>query len=402
MRIVILSPYFPWPAVGGPKLRIFGILKELSACGHELFLLAGHAGPVSANPLSSLCRNVEFYRPPSNSSFSRPLIAGLRTLFSPFPYVTAKFRNAQVVRAIRVFLTSQQFDLVFANFAFLADAVPEEVAKRVPVVLDEHESEGLLWRQYLRQANVLMKGFALINLLKLVWFRRRLGSRIAVILCASDREAAYARSVLPRNVVAWTVPNGVDSDGYGQISVSPDSKAIILCGAMGVYRNAQAAIWFAQNIFPKIRREIADAELWVVGASPTAEVRALAQKSGIYVTGTVEDVRPYYQKAAVAVAPYRFGEGTKLKVLEAMACGVPLVSTSIGCQGIEVVDGQHVLIANTERDFARHVIGLLHDADKRAQLADASRRLIEEKYTWKTIVRNLDPILKELAGRSRV
>jgi glycosyltransferase involved in cell wall biosynthesis len=180
-----------------------------------------------------------------------------------------------------------------------------------------------------------------------------------------------------------------------------DSNAIILCAGLSVYRNRQAALWFAQNVFPTVRKEIPNAEFWIVGSNPNREIRELEETPGVHVTGTVEDVRPYYRRAVVSVAPYRYGEGTKLKVLEAMASGVPVIGTTIGCQGIEVVDGEQVLIANSEKEFSDGVIDLLRDAKRRTQMAGAARRLIEQKYTWKKIVGDLEPKLQALVTRSQ-
>jgi glycosyltransferase involved in cell wall biosynthesis len=266
------------------------------------------------------------------------------------------------------------------------------------LVLDEHESEGLLWRQYLRQGSAAMRGFALLNLIKLTWYQRRLASRIDALLCASDRETEFARRYLPTRVALWTVPNGIDADYYDSLLVPrKDSEAIILCGGLSVYRNRLAALWFSRNVFPAVRREVPGAEFWIVGADPSQEIRDLAEIPGIHVTGTVEDVRPYYGRAAVSVAPYHYGEGTKLKVLEAMAAGVPVVSTTIGCQGIDVADGEHVLIADSEREFGMRVTALLRDERMRAKLARAARQRIDEKYTWKKIVGGLEPCLLALA-----
>lgn len=404
MRILVLSPFFPWPLYGGNMIRIFGILKELSCRGHEIFLLAGHSGPAPSpeNPVGSLCREMEFYRAPGSSQHSHPLQARLRALFSPYPYNASRFGSNEIRRVIQTILAQQHFDLILANFAFLADSVPRQVARGTPVVLDEHESEGLLWRQYLHQGSMAMRAFALLNLLKLVWFQKRLASRIDAILCASDRETEFARTFIPAKVGLWTVPNGIDADSYRSLlTAQKDSNAIILCGGLSVFRNRLAALWFAQKVFPAVRREVPDAEFWIVGSDPNQEIRDLEKTPGIHVTGTVEDVRPYYARAAVSVAPYRYGEGTKLKVLEAMASGVPVVTTTIGCQGIDVVHGEQVLIADSEEDFSGQVIDLLRDAEKRAHLAGAARRRIEEKYTWKKIVGDLEPKLLALVKKGR-
>jgi glycosyltransferase involved in cell wall biosynthesis len=153
-------------------------------------------------------------------------------------------------------------------------------------------------------------------------------------------------------------------------------------------------------MFPQVRREVPDAEFWIVGSNPNREIWRLAESPGIHVTGAVEDVRPYYAMAKVAVAPYRYGEGTKIKVVEAMACGTPMVSTSIGCQGLEVMDGRHLLIADNETDFSRRVIELLRDPEQGQAMATAARALAVEKYSWQGLISALEPKLQELARRT--
>jgi len=404
MRILVLSPFLPWPLKGGNVIRIFGILKELAGCGHEIFLLAGHSGaaPSPDNPVGTLCQHVEYYRPPGTSQHTHPWQGRLRALISPYPYNAARFGSNDIRRVIQAILARQHFDLILANFAFLADSVPRRMARQTPVVLDEHESEGLLWRQYLRRGGVAMRAFALLNLLKLAWFQKRLASRIAAILCASDRETEFARTFIPATVGLWTVPNGIDADSYTSLlTAQKNSNSIILCGGLSVFRNQVAALWFAQKVFPLVQREIPDADFWIVGSNPSQEILDLENTPGIHVTGTVDDVRPYYARAAVAVAPYRYGEGTKLKVLEAMASGVPVVATPIGCQGIDVVHGEHVLIADAEKEFGDQVIGLLREPERRACLAAAARRRIEERYTWRRIVGDLEPKLLALVKKNR-
>jgi glycosyltransferase involved in cell wall biosynthesis len=282
----------------------------------------------------------------------------------------------------------------------VAHAIPGEFARRTPVVLDEHESEGLLWRQYLRQGGVPKRAFALLNLIKMRWFQKAVGSCIAAMLCASDREAEFARTHLPPHVKLWTVPNGVDTDFY--VPGAPEgreSHSILLCASFAIYRNREAAIWFARTVFPRVKQEVPEAEFWIVGSHPNQEVRQLAEIPGVYVTGTVEDVRPYYARAAVSVAPYRYGEGTKLKVLEAMASGAPVVSTPIGCQGIEVKDGEHLLIVNSADEFASRIVQLLRNQELRRSMAARARSLIEREYAWKKIVGDLDPELCELVRK---
>ncbi len=403
MKILFLSPLVPWPLYGGNLVRIYGILQELSRHGHEIVMLAGYEGPPLADdhPVKLLCREVHLYPRSSSAKRTQPIVAALTSALSPQPYTAAKFGGRVVRENIRALLEKESFDMIFANFAFMADSVPLEFALRTPIVLDEHESEGLLWRQYLRQGGIPKRAFALLNLVKMHWFQKSVGTRVAAMLCASDRETEFARTFMPANVKLWTVPNGVDTDYF--VPGAPEDRekhSIVLCGGYGVYRNSEAALWFARSVYPLVKNEIPQAEFWIVGSNPNQEIQQLGETPGIHVTGTVPDVRPYYGRAAVTVAPYRYGEGTKLKVLEAMASGAPVVSTPIGAQGIAVKDGEHVLIVNSAEEFAQRIIDLLANEELRRTLAAKARTVIEREYSWKKIVGDLDPELRELV-RSR-
>ena len=404
MKILFLSPLVPWPLYGGNLVRIYGILRELSRHGHEIVLLAGSEGPPLSDdhPVRILCREVRLYPRSSSAKRTQPIVAALTSTLSPQPYTAAKFGGPVVQQNIRALLEKESFDMIFANFAFMAHSVPREFALRTPIVLDEHESEGLLWRQYLRQGGIPKRAFALLNLAKMHWFQKAVAGRIAAMLCASDRETEFARTFMPPNVKLWTVPNGVDTDYFVP---SPqherESNSIVLCGGYGVYRNSEAALWFARSVYPLVKKEVPQAEFWIVGSNPNQEIQQLGETAGIHVTGTVPDVRPYYARAAITVAPYRYGEGTKLKVLEAMASGAPVVSTPIGCQGIAVKDGEHVLIVNSAEEFARKIIDLLGNEELRRTLAAKARKVIEQEYSWKKIVGDLDPELRELVRSHR-
>ena len=402
MRILMLSPYVPWPLNGGPPIRIYYVLRELVRLGHEVVLLAGHDGPPlpATHPLRALCREIVTYQPPASARRGPPILSALRSLASPLPYVAAKFGARQIQQFVQRIAEKQDFDLIWAHFAFMAYAVPQELCQTTALVLDEHESEGLLWRQFLRHGSLAKRAFAAVNLIKLPAFQKRIMSRVAAVLSNSEREAAFTRRYAPSAVHVWAVPNGVDTTVFAPSQTAEDKKnAILLCSGLAVYRNREAALWFARRMFPQIRREVPDAEFWIVGSNPNHQIWKLAKTPGIHVTGTVEDVRPYYAMAKVAVAPYRYGEGTKIKVLEAMACGTPVVSTPVGCQGIDVVDGKHLLIADNEAGFGQRVIELLRNPQRAQMLAEAGRRQAEEKYSWESIICSLEPMLESLAAR---
>ncbi len=152
-------------------------------------------------------------------------------------------------------------------------------------------------------------------------------------------------------------------------------------------------------MFPAIRDVIPDAEFWIAGASPTREIWHLQKIEGVRVTGTVDDIRDYFTKAKVFVAPYRFGAGTKLKVLETMACGLPTVATEIGCRGIDAVNGKHLLMADGEQAIINAVVELLTNKKSARTIGKAGRALVLQKYRWKEIIGSLEVKLRQLVDK---
>lgn len=395
MRILVLTPHLPsWPPCGGSGLRMRYMLKELSQRGHQIVLFSVSMDPSShsLDSFKGLCEQVIVHPLPARSR----AVSALSSLFSPLSYPGSKFTSSQAKERLNSLLRSEQYDLVWVTPLFMADYLNFSLLQSSVVLLDQHESEELLWQEYIRSGSFLQKVFARLNLRKVEQLQKKFLKNVDVALCVSEMEANFMKSRAPDRMEVWTVPNGVDTEFFHHTVSHKSEPIIMLFGAMGVIRNIDAAAWFAKHIFPKIKRTIPDAQFWIVGSNPDKEVQRLQMINGVVVTGTVEDVRPYYEKARVCIAPYRFGAGTRLKILEAMAMGVPIVATDAGCQGIDVVAGQHVLIANNEIDFASRVIELLRNPQRAQALATAGRALVEQKYDWKQIVGALEQKLQEL------
>jgi glycosyltransferase involved in cell wall biosynthesis len=400
MRILMVSPYLPWPLQGGGGIRIYHLLKEMARHGHEIVLLAGSPDPsASVDPaVSSLCEEVRLFWVPQTGGLS----AYFWSLFSNAPYPAAKFATPQYGEVWSGLVHSQDFDLIWVNFTIMGGVLATDPVKETVVVLEEHESQELVWRDFAHQGSAGERVFAYLNLLKLRRFENRVLKHVQAVLSVSGMEADLMRRRVPPGVTVWTVPNGADTEYYQPIPLRQrEANTILLSGNMSVKRNIDAVLWFVRGVLPKVRESLPEVRLLIVGASPAPEILALKRRPGIQVTGTVADMRDYHAKVRVAAAPYRFGAGTKLKVLEAMACGTPLVSTSVGCRGLDVVDSRHLLIADTEPEFADRVGRLLRDPKLAQSLATAARRLAEEEYSWSGIVGELEPKLLDLVGRRR-
>jgi glycosyltransferase involved in cell wall biosynthesis len=196
------------------------------------------------------------------------------------------------------------------------------------------------------------------------------------------------------------VPNGVDMDYYTApvsplgAKEGPGASDLVFTAKMDFRPNVDAVLWFAQEVLPLIRRESPETRFWVVGKDPHPRLAVLAGDPGIRLTGWVDDVRPYIAAAAVYLVPLRIGGGTRLKVLEAMAMGKAIVSTTLGCEGFDLVPGQELAIADTPAAFASTVLTLLRDPEHRARLGDAARRFAGARYDWRSIVPLLERVYK--------
>jgi glycosyltransferase involved in cell wall biosynthesis len=224
-------------------------------------------------------------------------------------------------------------------------------------------------------------------------------------LCHYERQLAHqydqltVSSSLDRDAIGsydniHVIPNGVDIEKFPFVEGERKSALIAFTGRMGYFPNADAAIWFADKVFPSVRQQLPQAQFFVVGADPTPEVQSLAQRPGVSVTGYVSSIQDYLHEATIAVAPMQAGSGMQFKVIEAMCCGAPIVATSYALGGIKARDGEHLLIAKSSDIFAEQVVRLLQDVDLQRHLAYNARRLVEEKYTWERAVAMLEDVYR--------
>jgi glycosyltransferase involved in cell wall biosynthesis len=192
------------------------------------------------------------------------------------------------------------------------------------------------------------------------------------------------------------VPNGIDTQLFQPIPYQNNSQVLLFIGNMDYRPNIDAISYFCKQILPLIKNEAPLVEVCIAGLNPAPEVLGLAGE-GIRVTGTVEDLHPYYAQSAVCIVPLRAGGGTRLKILEAMALGRPVVSTSIGCEGLDVQDGEHLFIADTPGDFANRVLYLLNESAVRESIIRNGRELVEQRYDWDVVAQQLLRIYREVA-----
>jgi sugar transferase (PEP-CTERM/EpsH1 system associated) len=396
LRILILTPYLPYPPIWGSGTRVYQFLRLLSR-RHRVSLLA-YAAPDEEDKIPALekvCSAVytvtRIYETARARRFSQ-----LSSVFLRSSHQRRRLHSRAMQDALDRLISREHFDIIqiessqMAGFKFPSGAV---------LVVDEHNIEyEVLYRMYRSERSVIRRLHSWIEFTK---FRREelnTWRRVSGCVITSPREATVIRGIVPRTPTI-SVANGVDVELFRPSADANAGDALVMTGLMSYRPNVDGAIYFVQEIFPQILASRPDTILYLVGAAATDEVMRLAS-SNVVVTGTVPDVRPYVHRSAVFVIPLRMGGGTRLKALEALSMEKAVVSTSLGCEGIDVKDGEHLLIADEPRAFADSVLRLLTDRELAMRLGRQGRRLVERQYRWETVVAQLEEFYGRLLAAS--
>lgn len=406
MKILFLAPYPPYPPRGGGALRVYNLLRGLAA-RHELTLLGFAPNPEAVEamaPLREICTLSTVIGPPRRSLLRR---AGT-TLASPLPDMALRNADPAFAAALSRTLADQRFDVVqaesieMAGYALAAQSAAP--AGQAPLtVLDQFNAEYVLQRRAaltdlrrglaLRPRALVGGAYSLVQWAKLAAYERRLLRDFDRVLVVSAEDRAALRR-LDARADPRVVPNGVDSAHYAPGAVAPQpfpGPAIVFTGTLDFRPNIDAVAWFASEVLPRIRATSPAARLVVVGRAAAPAVRALHDGTAVEVVGEVADVRPYIAGAAAYVVPMRIGGGSRLKLLEALAAGAPVVSTSMGAEGVEgLAHGRELLIADRPADFAAAVLRLIAEPDLARRIGAAGRALAVARYDWSTIVPRLE------------
>ncbi len=405
MRILWLSHMLPHPPVSGALQRASHLL-EGAASAHDVTLvsftqraLLETAGEVQASVLAlrAVCREVIACDVPSDASPAARAAAILSAGLSADPFMARRFRSGAFEAAVARVAARTRFDLVHADMIGLAPYTDRLAG--VPFALDHHNIESHLAA---RRAAASRPGPARLYLCaeaaKLARLERRYGTAAAVNLVCSSLDAARLDAAAP-GARAAVVPNGTDPSRLGRVTPRPEPGHLLFLGGLSWFPNANGLRWFLRAVWPAVIASRPDARLTVVGADPPADVRqAAAADSRVALTGQVPDVAPYFARAAAFVCPILDGGGTRLKVLDALAARTPVVSTTLGCEGLDLEAGRHYLAADDPGAFAAATLRLLGDPALAAALVQAGHRVVVDRFAWPRIVGAQLAAYEEAAG----
>lgn len=400
MRILWLKSDLLLPLDKGGKLRTWHLLRHLA--GRHRITYLGFSEPDTPATRVEGMREVADEvvtierSDPAKRSGRFYLDVG-RRLFDPLPYAAGKYRSRAYRDAIARLLDTRDFDLVVCDFLPPAVNLPDHLP--CPSVLFTHNVEADIWRRHAETHAGVMRPLYRQQWNRMLRFERRTLLRFDRVLAVSEEDRATFHRLYPDVDPGDidVIPTGVDT-AYFRPQPSPArSKQLVFTGSMDWLPNEDAMVHFCHDVLPLILEEEPEALLTIVGRAPTPRVLKLAGPA-VTVTGRVEDVRPYLETAAVFIVPLRIGGGTRLKIFEAMSMSKAVVSTSIGAEGLPVLDGRHLLLADSPTTFAKAVVHLLRDLPRRRTIEGAARQLVVDHYDWSVVARHLDAALRRAAG----
>lgn len=387
MNILVIYPYIPYPIDRGTFQRTFHLLRELSR-EHTVDLIALSENGErleERHVFEKFCRDVRLV------PFVHPKWPKLipDRLFSSVPSSVRHWDLPQVTEAIRHQLAHNAYDLVHVCDIVLAQYFLDE-HKDIPLSIDRSRVDlQFQTQQAVFNARTLKEKFlAWESLVKMRRFEKRVAKRSQLqVLCGPDDEA-FVRQNISESMPVKVIANGVDLD-YFEADVGSEARnvqpTVLFCGAMDYMPNIDALRWFFGEIHETLLQRVPDLQVLIVGKSPVAEVKAYAQRSGVTVTGSVPDVRPFYRQAWLQMVPLRIGGGTRLKIVESLAIGTPVVSTTIGAQGLGLTHGEDILLADSVVAFADQIVKALEDSGLRTHLHDEGIRVAKERFGWRSI-----------------
>ena len=385
MRILFVTPRFPYPPLKGDSLRVYHELRALSK-EHEITLLSIAETPPSAEDyakIAPLCKKVCVVPLPRwEAAFN--LAAGLT---SRKPLQVQFYKSANFRARLKELLSSDSFDVVHAVLVRMVPYVWDICDP--PVVVDLIDSQTLNLADRRTQTRGITRLAYDLEYRRMRSYERGVSRHFPALVVTSE---ADRRELAAPHVTV--LPNGVDVARFAFSGTQGrEERSLIFTGNMGYHPNEEAMLWFADQVWPLVREREPGIRLEIVGTNPGPKLRRLSSSCpGIEIIGSVPEVVPYLQKATAAVCPMRSGSGIQNKVLEAMSTGAPVIASSVANRGVHGTPGRDLLIADEPLEFAECITRVLRDADLRNSLAIAGRAYVEQHYRWEQHAKQLTDI----------
>lgn len=393
MKILMLTPYLPYPLLSGGQIRTFNLLKELGK-KHQITLFAlikDESEREYIEHLKPYCHQVKVFKRTKNPwTLRNILLAGL----TPYPFLVTRNLPSGMKAAIKQEL-NHDYDLIHAETFYMMPNIPKT---QVPVLLVEQTIEYVGYEYYAQTTkHWYLKPFLAIDIAKIKYWEHYFWRKADRLVTMSEEDKLAIQADLGMDTRVDVVANGVDIEKFKQVPKKlSDAPTILFVGTFKWLPNVDAVRYLVNEIWPGVVKKVPQAKLWIVGHSPTAEVKSYAQRQGVTVSASVKDIRQAYAKSHMLLAPIRSGKGTRYKILEAMATHTPVVTTSLGAEGLEIRNGQEVLIGDDTDTLVAATVKLLQQPKLQTRIADKAYKIVTRNYNWLAISRQLDKLYQQL------
>ena len=403
MRILWLKTELLHPIDKGGKIRTYQMLRELKKDHHITYLCLddGTAEPDALEKASEYADEVITVPHQTSTKFTvgfyRELVGNLR---SPLPYALEKYVSVPFRESIKSLARTNEFDLLICDFLAPAVNVPSDLP--IPTLLFQHNVEAMIWRRHYEVAkNPIKKAYFEMQWKRMQRFEEESCKQFDWVVAVSEEDAATMRRDYGVSNISH-VPTGVDTEYFAPTVDRDDSnREIVFTGSMDWLPNEDGIQWFTSEIFPRVKQRIPEATLTIVGRNPSSSLAALADgDKAIEVTGRVPDVRPYMARANVFVVPIRIGGGTRLKIYEAMAMGLPVVSTTIGAEGLDVHDGVDLMLRDDPDEFADAIAMLLQVSELAHRIGRAASDRVQMNNSWRKVATDFNESCRRAVGKT--
>ena len=391
MKILWVKTDFLHPTTRGGQIRTLEMVRQLHK-NHEVHYVAfdDPANPEGLRRSSEYCSfayPVSHKIVPKNSpAFAAQLIHGL---VSPIPVAGMRYRSAAMRDTIRKVTSEHTFDAKICDFLFPSINIDDLSSWTV----FQHNVESVIWERHAQSGRTAAhRAYFAIQAKRMLRWETRVCQGAAHVVGVSEVDEQLMRSRFGIQSVS-SVPTGVDIDYFERPKSASTSQDLVFVGSMDWMPNIDGMQWFISEVFPLIQAKRPETTLAIVGRNPPGALLEAARKPNITVTGTVPDVRPFLWQSAVSIVPLRIGGGTRLKIFEAMAASTPVVSTTIGAEGLPVQHGETIRIADSAEQFARQCLDLLDQRAVRETLADNAKSMVVQNFSWEQVTRTFERAL---------
>lgn len=405
MNILVISHRLPYPPNKGEKIRTYYQIKSLLDVGYSVTVYSPLDGP------QDVANNEEFNQLPNLVSdlFSLPSkpIRLLKGVMTGASLSQANFSSGTMKSAVEQAIMSDQYDAILCTSSAMSSYVLDSKAlptrENKPLLLmDFMDLDSDKWRQYADKSALLMKLLYRRESRLVAALEQRSQLHFDSCYFISAAEVSLFGESCPQSDNIHVLGNGLNMKEFYPNPVPKVSGAedptFIFTGVMDYKPNVDAVLWFVENCWAQIRENFNDAQFIVAGMNPNEQIKELAKTPGIEVTGFVDDILPYYHRADIFVAPFRLARGVQNKVLQAFACGLPVVTTPMGAEGIPCEDGEHLLLANSPEQFITQILALTASTELTEKLKSNALTLIEAEFSWHG---KLKPLMEQLAARGK-